>query len=359
KQPSISADGSTLYFASDRPGGKGGLDIWMSKVDELGLWSSPINLGDSINSPGNEQSPFIHFDGQTLYFSSDGLVGFGGHDLYYTKKNLLGEWKKPINLGYPINTYDDEIGLMIDAEGKTGYFSSTNVINGKKQDNLDIYRFKLPQDIRPTPVSYMKGRVKDAEFKTSISARFELIDLMTGKTIHESYSDHKNGEFLVCIPANRNYALNVSKTGYLFYSENFSFEGIHSIEEPFLKDIELKKIKLGEIIVLRNVFFEHDSYVLKPESKSELNQLINFLNSNTRLKVKIGGHTDYHGTGEYNLTLSQNRAKAVKDYLVENGIEITRLTYKGYGETKPIATNDTPGGRALNRRTECKIIGID
>lgn len=351
-QPSLSADGRTIYFASNREGGKGGLDIWVSTQNANGTWSVPQNLGDSINTRGNESSPFIHHDNNTLYFSSDYHLGMGGFDIFYSRRSEKGSWGQAQNIGYPINTHRDEIGLIINAKGDQAYYSSN--INPKR--GRDIYRFELHKEARPMEVSYMKGKVYNAQNRKSLRAGFELFDLETGERVSKSYSDPYNGEFLVCIPTNKNYMLNVAKEGFLFFSENFSLKGVHEVSEPFYKDVPLQPITTGKSIVLNNIFFETDSYNLKTESHLELDKVVGFLVTNESLVVEISGHTDNVGTENYNLTLSQKRADAVVDYLVSKGVEKTRLIAKGYGFSKPIDSNETPGGRAKNRRTELMIV---
>ena len=353
-QPSISSDGKTLYFASARAGGKGNVDIWKTVLNEAGEWGTPTNLGDSINTTGGEMAPFIHPDDQTLYFISDGHPGMGGMDIFYSRKNEKGEWTKPVNIGYPINTWADERSLIVNANGDIAYYSS-NIEGGKGK--FDIYTFELYEQARPHQVNYMKGVVFNSETKAKLKAKFELIDIKTGKTVVQSNSDAVKGDFLVCIPTNRDYALNVSADGYLFYSDNFTITDNHTNIDPFLKNIPLHPIKIGEKVVLKNIFFETAKFDLRDESQIELKRLIELLNKNPKLKIEIGGHTDNIGGPAYNLTLSQNRSKAVYDYLTKNGIVTTRLTFKGYGETKPIDSNSTDSGRANNRRTEFTVIG--
>ncbi len=354
-QPSFSSDGKTLYFASKRNGGKGSSDIWKTVLLSNGTWSKPENLGTPVNTTKAEMSPFIHPDDQTLYFSSEGHVGMGGADLFYTKKVKNGNWPEPVNLGYPINTFADEINIIVNAKGEKAYISSDK-FGGKGK--FDIYCFDLYKEARPQPVTYMKGNVFDSESKNKLKACFELIDLNTGLVNVKSYSDSLNGEFLVVLPVNRDYALNISKDGYLFYSENFALTGVYSDIHPYLKDIALKPVRVGENVILRNIFFETDKYNLKKESEIELEKLIGFLNNNPYIQIEISGHTDNIGGGEYNLELSQNRAKAVYDYLILNGIKKNSLTYKGYGFLLPNDTNETEEGRTNNRRTEFKVIGL-
>ena len=351
-QPSISADGKTLWFVSNRPGGYGGMDIWYSTLKN-GRWTPPRNAGKNINTPGNEMSPFIHNDNQTLYFSSDGHPGYGGFDLYISRRRPDSSWSKAFNLGYPINTYNDEIGLFVNAGGNTGYFS-TDREEGKGKD---IYSFELYDDIRPHFVTYMKGKVYDAVTQRPLSAHIVLIDLQKNRNVMDAMSG-KDGTFLVCIPTNRDYALNVSKNGYLFYSDHFPLKGVHQIEKPYIKDVPLKPIRVGEVMVLRNIFFEFDSYDLKPESITELEQLRGLLVKNPGLRIEIGGHTDSKGSNQYNLELSKQRARVVYQYLIDHGIDRSRLTYKGYGESQPVSSNETEKGRAANRRTEIRIVGI-
>jgi len=350
-QPSISSDEMELYFISDRAGGFGGLDIWCSKKGKDGRWGEPYNLGDSINTSANEQSPFIHHDNSTLYFSSDGHAGMGGYDLYVARRKIDKSWSAPINLGYPINTFSDEVGLNINARGNKAYFSSDRI----KEKGKDIFVFDLPEEVRPSVVSYMKGKVYDAQTLKPIKARFELIDLYSEETINQSTAN-SSGEFLVCIPTNRDYVLNASAKGYLFYSGGFSLQGVNDNIKPYLVDVPLQPIKTGEKMILRNIFFDSNSFELKNTSKAELNKLMQFLKDNKKLKIEIGGHTDNIGNLQYNMKLSENRAKSVMVYLVSSGIEAARLKYKGYGPTQPIADNTSEEGKSLNRRTEIKII---
>jgi len=353
-QPSFSSDGKTLYFASKRMGGKGSSDIWQSYIQPDGQWSIPVNLGDSVNSTAEEMAPFIHPDDQTLYFSSKGHPGLGGYDLFYARKNMNGEWRQPVNLGYPINTHSDEITLVVNAKGNQAFISSDIPGGNGRQD---IYKFELYSEARPLRTTYFKGIVYDVETKEKLEARFELIDLSSSKTCAEASSDKLTGAFLLALPTEKNYALNVSRDGYLFYSDNFFLAGTNSQAKPFIKDIPLKPIKIGEAVILKNIFFDTDQSILKDESLAELQKLTGFLQKNPALKIRIAGHTDNVGTEEHNLALSRDRAKAVYEFLLQHNIAPVRLSFEGYGFSQPVDVNTTEQGRANNRRTEFKVVG--
>lgn len=355
-QPSISANGESLYFVSNRRGGKGEMDIW--KCNLLGfsiegspVWGNAINMGDSINTPGNENSPFIHSDDKTLYFASDYWPGMGGYDIFYSRKKNDSEWSKPLNIGYPINSYKDEQGLVVDASGKNAYYSSDRP--GSK--GMDIYSFELHNDARPTSVSYIKGKVMDGDSGQPLCAKVELIDLDNSKSVINGESCWEKGEFLMCLPLGKEYAFTVSKEGYLFYSQNFQLKEKMGFIDPYILEIKLKKIEIGGSVVLRNIFFNTGSYELQPQSKIELQRLIDFLIDNKTLFIELEGHTDNVGGEVMNQKLSEDRAKEVYNYLVNKGIEKERLVFRGYGYSMPISSNETPEGRALNRRTEFKI----
>ncbi|MCA0427581.1 MAG: OmpA family protein [Bacteroidetes bacterium] len=349
-QPSVSFDGKTVYFSSNRPGGYGGSDIWYTTFKN-GRWSPPVNMGPEINTTGEEQSPFIAKDDNTLYFNSNGHAGMGGIDLFVARK-VDGRWQKPKNMGYPINTDLDETCLVIASNGTDAYIARQGA---DSYGGLDIYQFELNEDVKPAKTGYVKGTVFDAETLKKLSARVELIDLATGKSVVESYSNKASGEFLVSLQGNKDYALNVSAENYLFYSENFALKN-QSATEPLELKVPLQPIKAGSKVVLKNIFFDTDKFTLKEESKVELEKLIQFLNANPKVRIEIGGHTDNTGDPKKNSTLSTNRAKAVLDYLVSKQIAANRLTSKGYAETQPISDNKTAEGRQQNRRTEFKIL---
>jgi len=351
-QPSLSADGRTLYFVSDRPGGRGSTDIYLTTMKDDSSWSVPINIGEPINTEESEMSPFIHADNQTLYFASDGHPGMGGIDLFISYKINDSAWSKPKNLGYPINTNADEIGFIVNTQGNIAFFSSER----NKKTGKDIYMLELYKDIQPLPTSYIKGKIFDKYTLKPLNARFELYDLNSGKLIYTSKSDPLTGEFLVTLPANKNYMLNASAEGYLFYSENFPFTGIRDFKQPFVKNVPMHPINVGETIVLNNIFFEFNSYELKNESILELDKVVELLKKNPKVKILISGHTDNIGTQEYNKKLSEKRAESVANYLKSKSIDASRLKTIGYGDSRPLNTNETEEGRAINRRTEITIL---
>ena len=351
-QPSMAADGMTVYFASSRPGGFGGMDIWKTTMTSEGEFSVPENLGPTINTPGDDAAPFIHSDGRTLYFASNGRVGMGGYDLYYSTLQTDGTWSEPIDMGFPINSPADEINIFINASGTVAYIASDK---DGGYGGLDLYSFELDDQLRPNPVTYIKGHVKDAFSGEPLAARIEMIDLNTRQLLTSTSSDAVTGSYLACVHTGGNILLNVSHPDYPFYSENFQIEKTYTELSPFLKDISLQPTDVGTVVTLKNVFFDFDKTELKPESFVELDRLVSYLQHNS-VRIEIGGHTDDQGSEDYNDRLSENRAKAVYDYLIQKGIPADRLTYKGYGKRMPVADNSTDEGRATNRRTEFKII---
>ncbi|MDP2423308.1 MAG: OmpA family protein [Bacteroidales bacterium] len=351
-QPAMSSDGRTLYYASNRAGGYGGSDIWKSVLQPNGHWGKPQNLGSIINTRDDEMSPFIHYDGQTLYFSSKGHPGLGGADLFISRLLANGQWSELQNLGYPINTHADEISLVVDARGDIAYISA-DTPGGK--GGYDIYSFQLHKKVRPSSVSYIRGIVRDAKNRAPLQANFELMVLESGEVVVQSLSDSDNGEFLVVVPSGKSYALHVNKKGYLFYSEHFALDTTQAVHDVLMFDILLKPIEIGQAEVLRNIFFAHNSHVIEPNSEVDLARLVRLLIENPGLKIEIIGHTDNTGSREYNLNLSSKRAQAVHNHLIIYGIGQERLKYMGFGDIYPIDTNETPEGRARNRRTEFKI----
>lgn len=378
---SMTADGKTIYFTSDRPGGKGDLDIYVSKKDKKGKWGEAVNLGGIINSEYSEESPFIHPDGRTLYFSSKGHAGMGNYDIFKSSLNADGSWSQPEHLGYPINTADDDIYFVLSADNKHGYYSS------EREDGLgekDIYMISMPKpeelasvaskDIKVdkqtvkrkiapiakvesfNPITILKGNVTDALTKEFLEADVLIIDNEKNEVISELKSNQLTGSYLVVLPSGKNYGIRVQRTDYLFHSENFDIPASSNYQE-ITKDVELKKVAIGTKIVLRNIFFDFDKATLRPASTAELERLYQLLVDVPSLKIEISGHTDNKGSAAYNKELSENRSKAVVDYLVSKGIAQARLKYAGYAFERPISSNDTEEGRQLNRRTEFEIIG--
>lgn len=353
-QPSISSDGRSLYFVSNRKSGKGKMDIWKSNLIEIledgrQRWTKAENL--NINTAENEMSPFIHASNDYLVFASDGLVGMGAYDLYQIDRADDGTWSDPKNLSYPINTHKDEMGLIINAKGDKGYFSSDRLAGRGR----DIYEFNMPLELHPPKVNYLKGQVIDEKTKKPLEASLIVLDIDSRDTVAYSKSDEKLGSYLVCLPEGKDYLFHAEADGYLFYSDNFKMkERVNKQAQK--KDIALKSIEVGEKIVLKNIFFETDSWRIKPESESELNSLHEFLVFNHRISVEISGHTDNTGSESKNKTLSENRAKAVYSALIKRGISENRLCFKGYASTKPIGDNTNEEGKAKNRRTEFKVI---
>lgn len=355
-QPTLSADGNTIYFVSDRKGGVGRRDIYVSYRKD-GAWCKAINLGKTVNTPRDEVSPFIHVNGQTLYFASDGLPGFGKFDLYVSEQE--GEsWSEPKNLGYPINTKEDQASLFITADGKDAYYSFEER-QGERYVKSIIYTFEIPEAIRiRNRSSFVEGIVYDASTQKPIKAEIELIDLAMQEKISDVTSDPKNGEYLMVLTEGADYALYADREGYLFQSLTFNYteEAEKKMQEPVHIDIYLQPITKGKETVLNNIFFDTDKYDIKEISKPELNRISSFLEENPEIKITINGHTDNQGAESYNKELSTKRAKAVYEYLISSGIHEERLKYQGFGQSKPIATNDTQEGRQKNRRIAFEIL---
>ena len=357
-QPTFSSDNRYLYFSSNRTGGKGDKDIW--RVEFLGFkrynglnWGKVENLGDSINTAGNEISPFIHANNKDLFFASDYHTGMGGMDLFRSKLKGQNQFSKPANLGYPINTLKDEQGLNISSDGTIAFFASAR----EKNTGLDLYQFELEKKLRPDPVTYIKARVIDANTKQPVSALVELTNTSLEKAETRREMADKNGEILLCLPVGNNYSFTVSEDNYLFYSQAFSLTDVNTLYKPFLLTIALQPVEVGAKMNLYNLYYETDSFRILPASKPELRKLLAFLNNNPQLKIEIQGHTDNTGDTEKNQVLSEKRAKSVVDYLMNNGINKNRLQARGFGEQQPVAANETEEGKKLNRRTTIKITG--
>lgn len=351
-QPSVTANGNYLYFSSNRSGGRGKMDIWRCRLSGFNangnpIWGIPENLGDMINTEGNENSPYIHFNGKDLYFSSNEFTGMGGADIFHSKLTSEG-WNTPENLGYPVNTFNDEQGLVIDATGEKAYYSSD------RDGNMDIYSFDLYKEIQPTPVTYIRGKVFISVTNEPVQASVEFIELGNGYS--ESILSGEQGDFLMALPLLNNYAFNVSKEGFLFYSNAFQLKNVHQLTDPYILNIGLQPISEGAKMVLNNIYFETDSYELLPESEPELLKLKELLSENPKIVVEVEGHTDDVGSSEYNQDLSEKRAMAVVRYLTDSGIDSERLSYKGFGYLNSVAENNTEEGRRKNRRTEIRIV---
>ncbi len=348
-QPALSADGRTLYFVSDRRGGFGRRDIWVSQLDEKGEWTKARNLGEPINTPYDEISPFIHANGRVLYFASKGQTGFGGYDIYSSERTEKG-WSVPNNLGKPINDHEDQFSLFITADGTKGYYSHEE--STEQGSRSKIYEILIPEDQQIRQKSnYVRGIVTDKVTGKPLRARIELFNLEKNEMESLVQSDSITGEYLMVLTQGAEYALYTSKAGYLFSNSNFNYSDVTDFA-PITMDIALDPALKGHSVVLKNIFFDTDKYDLKERSITELQKIIRFLNENQHIKIEISGHTDNTGSPEYNQQLSEKRAQAVYSYLIENGIDSKKLSWKGYGQSRPKSTNDTEAGRQLNRRIE-------
>jgi len=345
-QPSVTSDGKTIYFASNRPGGLGGYDIYRTDKQEDGSWSDPENIGAPINTPGNEKSPFIHTDSQTLYFSSEGHKGLGGYDIFYSRHSESGDWTKPINIGYPINSFSDDLGFFVSTDGHKGYYASNRF---DENDHWNLYSFPLYKEARPQKVLFIKGQVDVENNEEPVRAKIQLKNMKT-KTIKEIQVDTLTGKYVAAVLFKNDQVLTVKKDGYVYSSRYLSVEDT-TLEQPKTVNLEVKEIKLGQEYEIKDINFATNSYKLNEDSKKIINEFYEFLKENQNIKVEIQGHTDNVGKNEDNLILSDHRAHSVYQYLIEKGIAENRLSYKGYGETKPVASNKTWSGRAKNRRT--------
>lgn len=351
-QPSIAPDGKTLYFVSDRKGGIGGYDIYQSDMNEKGEWMPAINMGPLINTAGNEKTPFIHSDNITFYFSSDGHLGMGKYDIFFTKRQESGQWSKPINIGYPINTAEDEVGFFASTDGHYGYFAS-NKYQGR--GGWDILNFDLYPEARPEKVLLLKGEIKNEETKEAVKAKIELKNVAT-KKVTEIPVDTLTGKYAAVVLFRNDYILTVKKEGFGYESKYISTED-SLFKAPARVDLEIKPIEVGKTYKLNDIYFSTASFDLTEGSKQVLDGFIQFLKDNPEIRISIQGYTDNIGDDKSNQLLSENRAKSVYQYIIDNGIRQTRLTFAGFGENSPIASNLTPEGRAKNRRTVFVITG--
>lgn len=378
---SFSYDSKTLFFVStDRKDGLGGHDIYYSPINEKGKFEKAVNVGPPINTAYDEDGVYMMPDGKTMYYSSKGPGSIGGYDIFKTTFEN-GKWTPPVNMGIPINTPDDDVFFVMAANGRHAFYASASM---KGYGGQDIYRLTIlgPEKepltntedqllaMAANPISnlkteaaveskgprmaMLKGVITDAKTNEVLEASIDLIDNDKNALLATFKSNSTTGRYLVTLPAGKNYGIAVRKEGYLFHSENFIID-MNADYVEYNKDVALKKVEVGSVIVLRNIFFDFDKATIRPESANELDRLIKLLTENPTIKIELGSHTDSKGSDEYNMKLSDNRSKSVVDYLIQKGIPSDRLTAKGYGETKPIDTNDTDEGRQNNRRTEFKI----
>ncbi|MCF8331461.1 MAG: OmpA family protein [Bacteroidales bacterium] len=380
---SFSDKGHKLFYVSDKPDTYGKHDIFDSRIDKKGKWKKGVNLGPVVNTVYDETAVYMHPDGKTLYFSSTGHNSMGGYDIFKTHIDKTGEWCKPENLGYPINTPGDDLFISFTENGNKAYIASERlggyggqdiyevtfpgeekqVINTVVMNQVNAYEQNLLQDaysepaadIEKTFITVMKGIIFDANTKYPLHASVIITDNQTNEILADFKNDSASGSYLVKLKSGKNYGLTIQADGYLFYSEN-----IDLTEETKAKSIEknigLRKVEKGMHIVLRNIFFDTDKATLRDASRAELNRLFKIMQEYPNIRVEISGHTDNVGSEEYNKKLSERRAKAVVDYLVGKGINKDRLEYIGLGFDQPIATNQTEEGRQKNRRTEFKVI---
>lgn len=361
-QPSVSSDGKTLFFASDRPGGYGGSDLYVVRKDSDNQWGKPQNLGPAINTPGNEKTPFIHTDSQTLYFSSSdradefdslyfGHRGLGGYDIFFTR-NKDGKWSKPLNLGYPINSQSDDLGFFVSTDGATGYFSS-NKIEGS--GGYDLYAFNLYPEARPQKVLFIKGNIKDENDIPMTDSKIELRNVVTNE-VKEVEVDSFSGKYVATAIFDYDFVLTVKKPEHIYQSRYIARDSA-VFAAPSEIDFEIEKVETGKSYQLHDIYFATNSADLSKNSLFILNEFVEFLNDNGRIRVDIQGHTDDIGDDTFNQELSRRRSKSVYDYLITKGISAQRLSFQGFGESKPVADNTTEEGRAKNRRTEFVISG--
>ncbi len=348
-QPSLSADGHELYFVSDRPGGRGGYDIWYSRLEETG-WTKAENLGTAINTPFDEISPYIHVNNQTLYVVSNGYPGFGGYDIYMVDRKE-GGWSPPANMGKPLNDYHDQYSFIVANDGAIAYYSKEESKNRSR-----LYRIQLPQSlITNFKGNVLKGKVVDAKKNNPLKARIELFDIQRNQRMSVVESDSISGQYLMVLPGGAEYALYVSRPSYLFQSLHFNY--LQSEEsKPVIKDVSLWPAEKDASVILNNLFFDVDQYELKQQSLTELKELVKFLQINPSIRIEISGHTDNSGTESYNQQLSLKRAASVAEYLKKQGIDLSRIYQKGYGTQKPLKPNNSEENRQLNRRIEFKIL---
>ncbi|NOR88312.1 MAG: OmpA family protein [Bacteroidales bacterium] len=345
-QPSVTSNGRVIYFASNRDGGFGGYDIYKINLGNDGKWSSPINLGDAVNTSGNEKSPFIHTDSQTLYFSSEGHKGIGGYDIFYARQDTDNTWQVPLNIGYPINSFDDDVGFFVSTDGQYGYYASNRFDENNK---WNLYSFTLYEKAQPQKVLFIKGQIDIEDNIEPIKARIQLTNMRT-QTITEIPVDSTTGRYVAAILFRDDQVLTVEKEGFVYSSRYLSLEDTTLIK-PKEVDIQVKKIEVGESYKIDDIRFSTNLAILTDDAQRIIDEFYKFLWENPKIEVEIQGHTDDVGKDYDNLILSDKRAKAVYAYLIQKGIPAERMDANGYGETKAIADNLTAWGRAKNRRT--------
>lgn len=357
-QPSVSADGKTMYFVSiraDEIGTIDNMDLYKSEMQIDGKWGKAKNLGRKINTSGNEKSPFIHSDSHTLYFSSDGLKGIGGFDIFYSRQDSTGNFIAPVNIGYPINSENDDLGFFVSTDSKTAFFSSNELKTGV--GGWDMYSFQLYKEARPEMMRIAKGELKDDEGKPVTAAKIELKNIKT-KEIQQVDVDTISGEYVAVMNLNTDYIMTVKSEGAAFTSQFIAKEDTAVAKPKSVQkiDFEVKKIETGSAHRINNINFGTNSFAMEENSKLVLDEFILFLKENPTIKIAIHGHTDDIGNDGDNMTLSQNRAQAVYNYIAQKGIDKSRLSYKGFGETKFLVQNTSEENRAKNRRTEFVIV---
>jgi outer membrane protein OmpA-like peptidoglycan-associated protein len=348
--PSIAPDGNSIYFASNRPEGYGGIDIYVSFKNEKGYWEEAINLGPTINTKGDDQTPFIHADNQSLYFSSNGRVGFGGSDIYVSRKKIDGNWTTPVNLGYPINTYDNEGSIAVASNGATAYIASDR---SDTRGELDIYKITLAENTRAFKTWYIKGQIIDAKTKKSLAAELQIVDPASGYPMMEMQIDSM-GQFLLALPYFDSLGLKINSPGHDYLSSILPIDSVKLMAGKTF-DFALTPIEKLFTKTFNQVYFETNAAILQAISSVELDALVVYLKNTLNAQILIEGHTDNTGTAAQNNLLSLQRANAIGDYLQQKGIAANRIQRKGLGATMPIADNNTAAGRAKNRRTSFTI----
>lgn len=360
-QPTLASDGKTLYFASDRKGGRGGVDLYVTVKDIVsGVWSKPENLGPVINTSNDEKTPFVHSDFQTLYFSSDGQPGVGGFDIFYSRKGEDGKWGEPKNIGIPINTNADDLGFFVSTDGHLGYFASNEPgrAKGRSVGKYDIYSFELYKEARPDEVAFFKGKVEDKANTEKKDFKVEVKDAVT-KKVTEAMVDTVTGDYAVVVntKVKNDLIITVKKDNYAFSSQLVLKDSIKD-SKPVKVNMQVDTIKVNEKYPLNNIYYKTNSAELDPRSMIVIEEFVEFLKANPTITIEVYGHTDNVGDVKSNLALSTDRAFTVRDKLLEKGIEEKRLiAFKGFGPSQPIADNNTEAGRAKNRRTEFVIVG--